>query len=226
MAHDANKGVGMLGELLDVALDLTDSCAPCAGNDPSNVVWPGTVTSTPASGTPDFGRPEDRPGPDSERQETPRKQREDKARSDRERELELQRKNSKDTIFGLAWEWVTSPAGGLGKVIGPLGTVAAGAEPLAEGVANVREADIIREDRIYRETQGAMGKPRPDAPKTSGKPNRAPADTPSSPGPDTPQTEAERRAQEHFERTMENIRIKEQVRQAGNAGKDIWKDWR
>lgn len=221
----------MLGELLEVAFDVADSCAPCAGNDPSDVVWPGAGASGAAGGAPGSNPPGDpsAPGPPKDQQperEPSNRDRKKHDRSDREYEKELQRKNAQDTIWNLAWEWFTSPAGGLGKVTGPLGTVAAGAEPLAEGVANVRESDVIREDRIYRESDGAIGKPRPESAGKGSQPDAAPADTGQSPKKNARQSEADARAQREFERTMENIRIKEQVRQAGNAGNDSWKNWR
>lgn len=211
----------MLGELLEVALDVADSCAPCAGNDPSDVVWPGAGASGAAGGAPGPNPPGDPSPPDSPEDQQPKRE-----RSDREYEKELQRKNAQDTIWDLAWEWFTSPAGGLGKVTGPLGTVAAGAEPLAEGVANVRESDVIREDRIYRESDGAIGKPRPESTSKGSQSDTAPAETGDGPQKNARQSEADARAQREFERTMENIRIKEQVRQAGNAGNDSWKNWR
>lgn len=233
----------MLSEVLEVAFDLADSCAACSGEEPSWPTYPGSLGGGGGGGTPTFEpqqsppteKPED--GPRDERSERDRSDRDrsERSRSDKGYEKQLQRQNAQDTIVDLVWEVVTSPAGAIGKVLGPLAPVAAGAEPLAEGYATFKDADIYREDQTYRESGGALGKPAPegfaennrlDTGSDSGS-TRQPGQRETPRQPDkSAMSEQEAAAQEHYERTMENIRIKEQMRQAGTLGDDSWKNWR
>lgn len=223
----------MLSELLDVAFDVADSCAACSGQEPSSMIWPGSAGAGGAGGTP-TSDPQHSP-PTDKPEDAPRDKRPERDRPDKDYERELQRQNAQDTVLDLVWEVVTSPAGALGKVLGPLAPVAAGAEPLAEGYSKVRDADILREDRIYRESGGAMGKPAPEGfadnnsldthPRSEAAGDGSPRQNPQRPDKSS-MTEQEAAAQEHYERTMENIHIKEQMRQAGTLGDDSWKNWR
>lgn len=128
----------MLSELIDVALDVAETCGPCSGNDPSNAAWPGAAGAAPAAGGP--GSDNNGGGGGGE-------------------EKNRQRKNADNTIAALLWEVLTRNTGGLGKVLGPAATVVSASETLAEGVANVQSSDAIREDKIYRDSGGAMGTP-------------------------------------------------------------------
>lgn len=231
----------MLGELIDVVLDVAEVCGPCSGGQPDVMTWPGGGGAGGGGGQPDSGPPRtERQRTERERTERERSEPNRPPRRDRDRDVpdhdrpgyaqRQQLDNAVDVAFDLTWELVTSPSGNLGKVTGPLATVAAGSEVMAEGISTVLEADRIREQRIRENTGGHFdgpdtGRPGRGDPAPSGRdePVRKDARQPEPPPERSPHEE---RAQREADRVMENIRIRQQLEDAGNAGWDGWKDWR
>lgn len=229
----------MLGQLLDVVLDLADTCGPCSGGSPASPTWagaggaggagaPGGEPSPPRDPEYDPRQPDQPERGEPERGRPPRDPR-DPQEPEQERpfherpghEGRLQRDQARETIANLLWEAGTSGAGNLGSVTGPLITVALATDTLADGVSTVLEADRIREERIDDQTGGYF---------TNGAGERvaeppAPGDK-GGRGDRSSQEPPRRERDPYVERVMEDIQIKQQFEDAGNKGWDGWKDWR
>lgn len=213
----------MLTELLDVMVDLAETCAPCSGGEPAPPTWPGAGGSGGGYLPPPQQEPPRDPHDyDPRQQERPQQEPAQQERPERDRPFHerpghkgrLQRDKVRETIANLAWEAATSGAGNLGSVTGPAITVALASDTLADGVSTVMEADRIREDRISEQTGGHFD---------NGAGERVAEPTPR----DRPNREQRRRERDPYvERVMEDIEIKREIEDAGNKGWDGWKDWK
>lgn len=197
----------ILALLADMGDTVVDTCGPCADTGPSAA--PTSAGSAGSAGS--SGNPGD-PG-DDERDwhEEP------------DHEARWQRENARSTAKDLIWEYVTSPTGNLGKVLGPLTVVASGSEVLGDGISTITEANRRREEILYEQTGGEMGQP-PSGPseEPAGDGGGGPDDDPTP----EPVTEArDDSGRRRADQVMEDIRVNQQFKDAGNRN-DAWKDWR
>ena len=148
----------MLSDLVELITDVVDttgngsadgSSSMSSGRQPeAGRTGAGAAGSGAAGGSPDESpasdggeRADDRSGDDPHP-------------DDPDYEEQLQRENAEQTGENVVMELLTSPFRQLGKLLGPLGTVASGSDTLADGVNNVQESKRIREERIHRDTHG------------------------------------------------------------------------
>lgn len=205
----------MLGDLVEIAAELVndafDHSSMNSGGTPSaGPTGTGAAGSGGAGGAGGSGGDPGDPGGDRDdpRGDRPRSddERPDHERPDHERRM--QRDNVRDTVRDLLGEILTSPTGQLGKVLGPLGTVASGSEVLADGVSTVRDAQQRQSDTIDEQT-GDFFRDQVRDGGSSGSQD-GPSERESSRGNDrTPREEWPQDAQD----TMADIEFREQARQ-------------
>ncbi|MFP4148709.1 MAG: hypothetical protein ACLFV0_04400 [Nitriliruptoraceae bacterium] len=208
----------MFDELLAVVADLldaSDACGPCAGNPPD--AGPTVTGAAGAAGAGGDGGGDRRRGG--------REDREPEWHEEPGHEREWQRDNAEETVTDLIVEFLTEPSRNLGKVTGPLITVAAASDVLADGVSTVTEANQRREERIYEQTGGEMGTPASGGDPTHSHDRGGGSGETSGQRGGAGDGSSSDDGRREAERVLDDIRIKLEIERNGYGDDESWKDW-